>query len=150
MQMKPFPLTLCLALLLGGILQMPTASAQQSVATVTVAFQGTGTAVAGSKQIPFGFSIRCYDVRCFGALSFGASAQYVTGTLKALQPEMFLISVTNSTTAIPFSGSSSCSLVNNPPITQGQTNKVTVTCATPAFTATSDNATVLVSAPGAE
>ena len=136
-----------LLVMLAGATVIQRASAQEPAQppTATVAFQGSATAILGSKEIPFGFSIRCYGGRCAGALSFGPnSAHYVTGTVRALQPEMFLISVSNSATGLPSATSSSCALVNHPPITQGQTNKVTITCAAPAFTATSDNATVIV------
>lgn len=149
MKIKPFLATLCLLLVPAGVMQTPKASAQQLAqpTTATVAFQGTGTATLNSKQVPFGFAIRCYGAQCAGALSFGSnSAHYVTGTVREIQPEMFLISVSDSATALPSSGSSSCGLVNHPPVTQGQTNKVTMTCAAPALTATSNNAMVIVSA----
>ena len=147
MKIRCFFSTLSLLLMLAGAIGVQKASAQEPAQplTATVAFQGSATATLGSKQMPFGFSIRCYGSRCAGALSFGAnSAHYVRGTVRGLQPEMFLISVSNSATGLPSATSSSCALVNHPPITQGQTNKVTITCGAPAFTATSDNATVIV------
>ena len=148
MKIKCFFSTLSLLLMLAGATGVQKASAQEPVQplTATVAFQGSATAILGSKEMPFGFSISCYGGRCAGALSFGPNtAQYVTGTVRALLPEMFLISVSKAK-GLPSSTSMSCALVNHPPITQGQTNKVTITCAAPAFTATSDNAMVSVTA----
>jgi hypothetical protein len=137
-----------LLVILSGATGVQRASAQepaQPLAT-TVAFQGSATAILGSKEVPFGFSIRCSGGRCAGALSFGPNTtHYVTGTVRALLPEMFLISVSKAK-GLPSSFSTSCAMVNHPPITQGQTNKVTITCAAPAFTATSDNAAVSVTA----
>ena len=137
-----------LLVMLAGATVIQRASAQEPAqpSTTTMAFQGSATAILGPKEIPFDFSIRCYGGRCAGALSFGPNtAQYVTGTVRALLPEMFLISVSKAK-GLPSSFSISCALVNHPPITQGQTNKVTITCAAPAFTATSDNAAVSVTA----
>jgi hypothetical protein len=141
-----------LLVILAGATGVQRASAQEPAQplTATVAFQGSATAILpstlGSKEMPFGFSIQCSGGRCAGALSFGPNTpQYVTGTVRALLPEMFLVSVSKAR-GLPSSTSMSCALVNHPPITQGQTNKVTITCAAPAFTATSDNATVIVTA----
>jgi len=149
MKIKCFFSTRCVLLLLAVAVGVQKASAQEPAQplTATVAFQGSATASLGSKEMPFGFSISCNGGRCAGALSFGPNiAQYVRGTVRALQPEMFLISVSNSATGLLSASSSSCALVNHPPITQGQTNKVTITCAVPSLTATSDNATVIVTA----
>lgn len=149
MKLKPLLPTLCSLLALAVVPIKAPGQEPVQASIATVAFQGSGTATWQSREVPFGFSIRCYGVRCAGALSFGsASAHYVTGTVRALQPEMFLISVSNATTALPSTTSSSCALVNQPPITRGSTNKVTLTCAAPAFAAISDNAVVIVSAAG--
>jgi hypothetical protein len=68
MKIKCFFSTLCLLLMLAGTTGVQKASAQEPAQplTATVAFQGNATATLGSKEMPFGFSIRCYGGRLLG------------------------------------------------------------------------------------
>jgi hypothetical protein len=52
--------------MLAGATGAQRASAQEPAQplTASVAFQGSATAILGSKEMPFGFSIRCSGGRC--------------------------------------------------------------------------------------
>jgi hypothetical protein len=97
----------------------------------------------------FGFSVRCYGANCVGALVLGGqnAAYYVTGTVSQVQQDTYMISV--STPQItPNTPHVSCSLVNSPPMAQGETNTATMTCSSPAGTGVSHQALVEVVSPG--
>ncbi len=130
-----------------------------------IMFEGVGSGTFNSRQMQFDFSVRCYGDNCVGALAFakpGKSAvNYVSGTVIQLQPNMYMMSLSvppSPTTAPPSlsappspptappssAGTVSCSLVNTPPVTDGETNTVTMSCSAPAGSGSSQNAMVLV------
>jgi hypothetical protein len=110
-----------------------------------VVFEGTGSGTFNSQAMQFGFSVRCYGANCVGALVLGgpSTVSYVTGTVTQLQQDSYMVSLSTMPTA---SGTThvSCSLANAPPITQGQTNTVTMTCSSPAGSGSSTDAMVEV------
>jgi hypothetical protein len=143
---------------------------QPPISSKQIVFEGVGTGTFNSRTMQFDFSVRCYGDNCVGALAFatpGKSAvNYVTGTVTQFQPNtyvqpaymMSLSSPPSPTTAPPplsappypptappsSAGTVSCSLVNTPPVTDGETNNVTMTCSAPAGTGISKTAMVLV------
>lgn len=137
-----------------------------------VAFEGVGSGTFNSQQTQFIFSVRCYGVNCAGAIEFGspstaAAVNYVTGTVTEVQQDTYMMSLSTPQApggTLPPNGTMppspagtlppgtmpptilpviSCSLVNSPPITQGQTNTVTMNCSSPAGTGVSQNAVVV-------
>jgi len=133
---------------------------QPSVSTNQIMFEGAGSGTFNSRQMPFNFSVRCYGANCVGALVFAnpgkSLVNYVSGTVIQLQPNMYMMSLSTppSPTAAPPSptpmaapptpvNTVSCSLVNAPPVTEGDTNTVTMTCSSPAGSGTSQSATVV-------
>jgi hypothetical protein len=147
---------LALFILCAGVLS---ALAQGPVPSVPtnhqIMFAGNGSGTFSSQPVPFKFSAQCYGSYCVGALAFGPInaakyVNYVTGTVVQLpQPDSYMMSLS---TPQPPPGTSppntnipriSCSLANHPPITQGQTNTVTVSCSAPAGTGVSNHAMVV-------
>jgi hypothetical protein len=121
---------------------------QSSPPSNQIMFEGVGSGTFNSHQTNFDFSVRCYGSSCVGAFVFpkpGKSVvNYVSGTVTQLQPGMYMMSLsTPSPTSAPPSQTVSCSLVNAPPVTQGETNTVTMSCSTPAGSGSSQNAVVL-------
>jgi hypothetical protein len=118
-------------------------------------FEGVGTGTFNAKTMQFGFSVRCYGANCVGALVLGgpSAVTYVTGTVTQLQQDSYMLSLSATPTAngtLPptqLPPSISCSLANTPPITQGETNAVTMTCSSPAGSGISNDAVVEVLAP---
>ena len=153
--MKPTPIVVLLAVSLVSALSI-CASAAPSIAPLNgVVFEGNGTGTFNSQAMPFGFSVRCYGNNCVGAVLLGDAntAAYVTGTVTVVEQDTYMMSVSTS----PAAGGSvhfgspvtlSCSLMNSPPIAEGESNKVTMTCSTPAGSGISSNAMVEVFAPG--
>jgi hypothetical protein len=154
--MKPTPVIATFVLLLVcaftsilAFAKTPTVPASQ------VVFEGVGSGTFNSQAMQFGFSVRCYGASCVGALVLGGptALTYVTGTVTQLQPDTYMMSLstiqsptgtlppTNSTPSI------SCSLANAPPVTQGETNTVTMICSSPVGSGTSTDAAVEVLAP---
>jgi hypothetical protein len=123
---------------------------QQSLPpTNQIMFEGVGSGTFNSHQMNFNFSVRCYGSSCVGAFVFAKPGKsvvnYVTGTVTQPQPNMYMMSLSTrpSPTAVPPSETVSCSLVNTPPVTQGETNTVTMSCSSPAGSGSSQNAVVL-------
>jgi hypothetical protein len=126
-----------------------------SVPASQVVFEGIGSGTFNSQAMQFGFSVRCYGASCVGGLAFGGSGavSYVTGTMTQLQQDTYMISLSTTqppTGTLPptISPTISCSLANSPPVTQGETNTVTMTCSSPVGSGTSTDAMVEVVAPG--
>jgi len=151
--MKPTPRIAVFVLLLVCAFMSILAFAKTSpVPTNQVVFEGVGSGTFNSQAMQFGFSVRCYGTSCVGALVLGgpSAVSYVTGTVTQLQQDGYMMSLsatptpngtlppTNATPSI------SCSLANTPPITQGETNTVTMTCSSPVGSGTSTDATVEV------
>ncbi len=138
--MKPTPIVAAFVLLLVCAFTSILAFAKTPAAlTNQVWFEGVGSGTFNSKAMQFGFSVRCYGASCVGTLDLGGtSAGYVTtGTVTQLQQDTYMMSLS----ATP---SISCSLANTPPITQGETNAVTMTCSSPAGSGISTDATIEV------
>jgi|SRR5208282_1923799 hypothetical protein len=142
--MKPTPTIAAFVLLLVCAFTSVLAFAKTPAApTNQVWFEGVGSGTFNSKAMQFGFSVRCYGTSCVGTLDLGgtsAESYVTTGTVTQLQQDSYMMSLS----ATP---SISCSLANTPPITQGETNAVTMTCSSPAGSGTSTDATVEVLAP---
>ena len=127
--------------------QQPPISANQ------IMFEGVGSGTFNSRQMQFDFSVRCYGGNCVGGLAFAGqpgklAVNFVSGTVTQLQPSMYMMSLSTPlpppAAAPPSSaGTVSCSLVNAPPVTEGQTNTVTMSCSAPAGSGSSQNAIVL-------
>ncbi len=152
--MKPTPVIAVFILLLLCAVPIVLVAKPVSAPAGQVVFEGTGTGVFNSQSMPFGFSVRCYSANCVGALVLGGptSVSYVTGTVTLVQQDTYMMSVSTVQTATgalpPTNGANiSCSLANAPPITQGETNTVTMTCSSPAGSGTSTDATVAVVSP---
>lgn len=155
--MKPTPIIAMtfVLLLVCALTNILVFAKTPSVPASQVVFEGVGSGTFNSQAMQFGFSVRCYGASCVGALAFGGpnALSYVTGTMSQLQQDAYMMSV--STTQSPtgtlpptISPSISCSLANTPPVTQGETNTVTMTCSSPVGSGTSTDAMVEVLTPG--
>jgi hypothetical protein len=124
-----------------------------------VVFEGNGSGTFNTEAMPFGFSVRCYGSNCVGAIIMGeaSTVSYVTGTIAVVAQDTYMMSLSTSPATGATTGPTvhlnspvtvSCSLVNSPPLTQGEGNKVTMTCSTPAGSGTSADAMVEVSSSG--
>ena len=117
--------------------------------TTQVMFEGSGSGTFNAQTMQFGFSARCYGANCVGALVLGGqnAAYYVTGTVSQVQQDTYMMSL--STPQITSKAQHvSCSLVNTPPVTTGDTNTVTMTCSSPAGSGVSHQALVEGVLPG--
>jgi hypothetical protein len=155
--MKPTPRIAALIWLLAFAFASIPAFAKPTSAPPAnqMVFEGVGTGTFNARTMQFGFSVRCYGANCVGALVLGgpSAVTYVTGTVTQLQQDTYMLSVSAAPTAngtLPPTGvipPISCSLANTPPLTQGETNTVTMTCSSPAGSGISTNAMVEVVAP---
>jgi hypothetical protein len=149
--MKPTPVIALVVLSLVTVFSISAYAAPIVVPLNGVMFEGSGTGAFNSQAMPFGFSVRCYGNNCAGAIILGDAnaVAYVTGTVTVVEQDTFMMSLSTSAVASPSvhlgsPATMSCSLVNSPPIAQGEANKVTMTCSTPAGNGTSSNAMVEV------
>jgi hypothetical protein len=154
--MKPTPITAAFLLLLVCAFTSVLAFAKTPPAPANqVVFEGAGSGTFNSQVMPFGFSVRCYGTSCVGALVMGSpsAVSYVTGTVTQLQQDTYMMSLSSTPiangTLPPTNGAPtiSCSLANTPPITQGETNTVNMTCSSPVGNGISTDAVVEVLAP---
>ncbi len=120
-----------------------------SAPTSQLVFEGSGSGTFNAQVMQFGFSARCYGANCVGALVLGGqnAAYPVTGTVSQVQQDTYMMAMSTSqiTSNAPHI---SCSLVNSPPLTQGDTNTVTMTCSSPAGSGVSHQALVEVVSSG--
>jgi hypothetical protein len=148
--MKSRPVSVAAVLLVAFAVSASIAFAGTSSGPASqLMFEGNGSGTFNSQSMQFGFSVRCYGANCVGALVLGSqnAAYYVTGTVSQVQQETYMISLSSPqiTTNTP---RVSCSLVNSPPMTPGETNTVTMTCSSPAGTGVSHQALVEVMSLG--
>ena len=117
--------------------------------TSQLIFEGSGSGTFNAQAMQFGFSARCYGANCVGALVLGGqnAAYNVTGTVSQVQQDTYMMSLSTSQIT-PNTPHVSCSLVNSPPMTPGETNTVTMTCSSPAGSGVSRQAMVEVVSPG--
>jgi hypothetical protein len=143
-----FSLVVVVALFVGS---EPAVRASSASGQVIFSDSGTGfgtfvNPATGSKaDTPFGFWIWCeaestnpYQGECSGALYFYAFGitKGVTGTVSEPADNTYMMSVASSDHVV------SCALTNVPPITKGLTNKVNMTCSSPAGSGTDTKAVV--------
>jgi hypothetical protein len=150
--------TLCLlvaAVLLFAI-SKPTVRASSASEQVIFSDSGTGfgnfvnPATKATSPTPFGFWIWCegdsanpYQGECSGAIYFYAFGitKGVKGTVSETSSNTYMMSVASS------DGVVSCALTNVPPITRSLTNKVNMTCSSPAGSGADSKAVVNVTGP---
>src|SRR2546425_4489064 len=130
------------AALVGGLFAAVGHAANNSEQVV---FSGTGFGNFAGTPSPFGFWIWCeatshnpYAGNCAGSMYFYALGlvKHVGGDNAITEPQdgQYVITISSR------DGSVGCTLINTPPITQGPTNTVSVSCSAPGGGGASTNA----------
>ena len=150
--------TLCSLVALMALFTISQPAVRASSASEQIIFSDSGTgfgnfvnpATKATSPTPFGFWIWCegdsanpYQGECSGAIYFYAFGitKGVKGTVSEPSDNTYMMSVASSDGVI------SCALTNVPPITHSLTNKVNMTCSSPAGSGADSKAVVNVTGP---
>ena len=150
--------TLCLLVAVVALFAISQPAVRASSASEQIIFSDSGTgfgnfvnpATKATSPTPFGFWIWCegdsanpYQGECSGAIYFYAFGitEGVKGTVSEPSNNTYIMSVASS------DGVVSCALTNVPPITHSLTNKVNMTCSSPAGSGADLKAVVNVTGP---